>query len=108
MTVVLTPIDGSERALRAAPWAAMLAGSGGTVILLAVRPAKPAYAEGLLTLVGDGDEGVAQIEAAWSEVAAADLDEAARTVTDTGVTVERLVAAGEPDEMIVAAATQRG
>ena len=31
MTVVLAPVDGSTRALRAVPWAAKLAGSRGTV-----------------------------------------------------------------------------
>jgi nucleotide-binding universal stress UspA family protein len=108
MSVVLTPIDGSERALRAVPWAAMLAGAGGTVMLFRVVPAKPAFAAGWVALVGDGDEGVAQIEAAWDEVAAADLDEAAQSIADAGVTVERLMAAGEPDEAIVAAAAQPG
>jgi nucleotide-binding universal stress UspA family protein len=108
MSVVLTPIDGSERALRAVPWAAMLAGPDGTVVLLRVVPAKPAYAEGLLALVGEGEEGVQRTEAAWEETAAADLDEAARALQGTGVTVERMVAAAEPDEAIVAAAAQRG
>jgi nucleotide-binding universal stress UspA family protein len=108
MTVVLTPVDGSERALRAIPWAVKLAGSGGTIVLLRVIPEKPEYAESLLALVGGdgGEDGVKRIEAAWQTVTAADLDEAAR-VAGSGITVERVVAAGEPDEQIVAAAAQR-
>ena len=39
MTVVLTPIDGSPRALHAVPWSETLAGPGGTVVLLRVMPA---------------------------------------------------------------------
>ena len=48
MTVVLAPVDGSIRALRAVPWAAKLAGPDGTVVLLRVVPPQPAYAETLL------------------------------------------------------------
>jgi nucleotide-binding universal stress UspA family protein len=107
MSVVLTPIDGSERALRAVPWAAMLAGSGGTVVLLRVIPPKPAYAEGLLALLGEGEDGVAQTEAAWTEVAQADIDEAAQALKGTGVTIERLIGAAEPEDAIVAGATER-
>ena len=106
MAVVLAPIDGSELALRAMPWAAKLAGPGGAVVLLRVVPPQPAYAESLLALAGQGEEGVARIQAAWDATANADLDEAANALTDTGVTVEREVAAGEADEEISAAAAR--
>jgi nucleotide-binding universal stress UspA family protein len=108
MAVVLAPVDGSERALRTVPWAAKLADSGGTVVLLRVIPPQPAYAEPLLRLAGGGEESVNRIEDAWQATAQADLAAAAETVTEPGVAVERMVAAGEPDEEIVAAANRRG
>jgi nucleotide-binding universal stress UspA family protein len=86
MTVVLVPIDGSDRALRAVPWAAKLVGPDGKILLLRVVPA--------------------QTDAALAE-ANGGLDEAAR-FAGPGVAVERLVASGEPDAEIVATAAGRG
>ena len=62
MTVVLAPVDGSTRALRAVPWAEKFAGPDGTVVLLRVVPPQPDYAESLFSLVGaegqrPGDSG---------------------------------------------------
>src|SRR5687767_11887307 len=107
MTVVLTPVDGSTRALRAVPWAAKLAGADGTVVLLRVVPAQPAYAETLFSLVG-AEATVQDIQDAWTRTAKADLDEAAALLSGSAVTVEQIVAEGEPDEEIVAAAARRG
>ena len=107
MTVILAPVDGSVRALRAVPWAAKLAGADGTVVLLRVVPAQPDYAESLFGLVG-AEDAIQGIEDAWSRTATADMDEAAEVIAGFGVTVEKMVAAGEPDEEIVAAAEQRG
>lgn len=108
MAVVLTPIDGSARALRAVPWAAKLAGPGGTVVFARAVPPRPAYAEALLTLAGSGDEGVERIQSEWEKIAEADIDEAAGLIADPGVAVERQIAEGEPEEMIVAAADRSG
>jgi nucleotide-binding universal stress UspA family protein len=91
MPTVLAPIDGSDLALRAVPWAAALAGAGGTVVLLRVVPGEPTKAN----------------DAATAE-ANAELDAAAAAMADTGATVERLVMSGEPDAEIVAAAERRG
>jgi nucleotide-binding universal stress UspA family protein len=56
-----------------------------------------------------GDEVAARgIQDAWTSAAAAELDEAAQTLAGTGVNVERVVAAGEPDEEIVSAAAHHG
>ena len=107
MTVVLAPVDGSTRALRAVPWAEKLAGPDGTVILLRVVPAQPDYAESLFSLVG-AEDTVQDIQDAWTRTAKADLDEAAALLSGSEVTVEQMVAEGEPDEAIVAAAAQRG
>jgi nucleotide-binding universal stress UspA family protein len=90
------------------PWAALLAGRGGTIVLLRVNPAKPTYAETLLALAGGGDDSVQRIEEAWNQVATTDLDEAAQAVADAGVTIERVIAEGEPDEWIVDTAANRG
>jgi nucleotide-binding universal stress UspA family protein len=108
MTVVLTPIDGSARALHAVPWAAKLAGSRGTVILFRVIPPEPDYAEALFAFAGPGEAGVQRIRDEWQRVAQADFDEAASLIAGSGVKVERMVAEGEPDEEIVAAADERG
>ena len=107
MTVVLAPVDGSARALRAVPWAAKLAGPDGTVVLLRVVPAQPDYAESLFGLVG-AEDAIQGIQDAWSRTASADMDEAAEVIAGSGVTVEQLAAAGEPDEEIVATAERRG
>lgn len=90
MAVVLAPIDGSDIALRAVPWAAKLAGPRGTVVLLRVVP-------------GPADDAR---DAATAE-ANAELDAAAATIADSGVTIERTVRGGEPDEEIVDAARHR-
>jgi nucleotide-binding universal stress UspA family protein len=103
MTVVLAPVDGSTRALRAVPWAAKLAGPSGTVVLLRVIPPQPAYAETLFSLVG-AEDTVQEIQDAWSRIAEADMDEAAALLSGSDVKVERIVVEGEPDEEIVAAA----
>ena len=107
MTVVLAPVDGSARALRAVPWAAKLAGPDGTVVLLRVVPAQPNYAESLFGLVG-AEDAIQGIQDAWSRTAMADMDEAAAVIAGSGVTVEQMAADGEPDEEIVAAAERRG
>jgi nucleotide-binding universal stress UspA family protein len=107
MTVVLAPVDGSTRALRAVPWAAKLAGADGTVVLLRVVPAQPEYAETLFSLVG-AEGNVQDIQDAWTRTAKADMDEAAALLSGSAVTVEQMVARGEPDEEIVDAAARRG
>jgi nucleotide-binding universal stress UspA family protein len=107
MTVVLAPIDGSTRALRAVPWAEKLAGPEGTVVLLRVVPAQPDYAESLFSLVG-AEDTVQDIQDAWTRTAKADMNEAAALLSGSKVTVEQIVAEGEPDEEIVTAAGQRG
>ena len=107
MSVVLAPVDGSTRALRAVPWAAKLAGLGGTVVLLRVVPPQPAYAETLFSLVG-AEDTIPEIQDAWVRVANADMDDAAALLSESDVAVEQMVAEGEPDEEIVAAAVRRG
>ncbi|MBW3632508.1 MAG: universal stress protein, partial [Chloroflexi bacterium] len=107
MTVVLVPVDGSVRALRAIPWAAKLAGPDGAVVLLRVVPAQPDYAESLFGLVG-AEDAIQGIQDAWSGTATADMDEAAAVIAESGVAVEQITAAGEPDEEIVAIAERRG
>lgn len=106
MAVVLAPIDGSARALRAVPWAARLAGPDGLVILMRAIPPQPSYAEAMLTLAGRGDEGVERIQNEWAAVANDDLDEAAALIADTGVPVDRQILEGDPEEAIVAAAIE--
>ena len=108
MTVVLTPIDGSARALHAVPWAAKLAGPQGTVLLFRVIPPEPDYAEALFTFAGAGEAGAQRIRDEWQSIAQTDFDEAAALVAGSRVTVDREVVEGEPDEEIVAAADERG
>jgi nucleotide-binding universal stress UspA family protein len=107
MTVVLAPVDGSTRALRAVHWAEKFAGPDGTVVLLRVVPSQPDYAESLFSLAG-AEDSVQQIQDAWTRTAKVDLDEAAALLSGSKVAVEQLVAEGEPDEEIVAAAARRG
>jgi len=106
MAVVLAPIDGSVRALRAVPWAARLAGPDGLVILMRAIPPQPSYAEALLTLAGSGEEGVERIQNEWTTVANDDMDEAAALIAETGVPIDRQILEGDPEEAIVAAAIE--
>lgn len=106
MTVVLAPIDGSARALRAVPWAARLAGSGGSVVLVRAIPPEPEYAEAIFAFAGEQD-AAARIREEWNAVAQADIDEAAQLLGPSGVTVERLVVEREPDVAIANAARER-
>ncbi len=108
MPVILAPIDGSARALRAVPWAARLAGPGGTVVLLRAIPPRPEYAEALLSLTGDGENGVRRVQEEWNALVQEEMDEAEQMIAGSGVTVERLIAEGEPDEVIVAGIAWRG
>ena len=109
MTVVLTPIDGSERALEALPWAAALAGAQGRVVVLRVIPPDRALRESRLALTGIGDESGAQrTHDAWTSAAEADLDKAAAILADSGIAADRVVQMGEPDEEIVAAVARQG
>jgi nucleotide-binding universal stress UspA family protein len=79
------------------------------VILLRVIPPHRTHRESRLALAGIGEEdGAQRIQDAWTSAAEAELDEAANALEVTGVGVERLVAVGEPDEEIVAAAAQHG
>jgi nucleotide-binding universal stress UspA family protein len=61
----------------------------------------------LFSLVSDED-AVQGIQDAWTQVAKSDLDEAAALLSGSGVTVEQMVAEGEPEEEIVATAARRG
>ena len=107
MTIVLAPVDGSARALRAVPWTAKLAGADGIVVLLRVVPAQPDYAESLFRLVG-AEDGIQGIQDAWSRTASADMDDAAAVIAGSGIPVEHMTVAGEPDEEIVTAVERRG
>ena len=109
MTVVLTPIDGSERALAAIPWAAALAGPNGRVVLVRVIPPDRTQRESPLAAAGIGDESGAQRgDDTPTSAAEADLDEAAATLAGSGVPADRVVQIGEPDEEIVAAVARQG
>jgi len=108
MPVILAPIDGSARALRAVPWAARFAGPGGTVVLLRAIPPQPEYAAALLSLTGGGEDGVQRVQDEWNALVQEEMDEAEQMIAGSGVTVERLIAEGEPDEVIVAAIARRG
>jgi nucleotide-binding universal stress UspA family protein len=109
MTAVLTPIDGSQLALAALPWAKTMASPGGRVILLRVVPPLRGLREARLAAAGiRSEEEARRIDAAWSSAAEADLDEAASALTGADVAVERLVAEGEPDEQIVETAARQG
>lgn len=77
---ILVPLDGSDEADAALPWAATLPGE--TVRLLRVEP------------VGEG------------ELPAPDFGPAAATLAETGRTVEQMVVRGDPAEEIVRAAEE--
>jgi nucleotide-binding universal stress UspA family protein len=109
MTTVLVPIDGSERALSPLPWATLLAGSQGKVILLRVIPPHRQERKARLVVAGlGGEDGRQSVQDVWRAAAEAELDEAAQALREAGAEAERLVAVGEPDEEIVSAAAQQG
>lgn len=103
MTVVIAPIDGSELALRAVPWAARLAGPGGTVVLVRAIPAERDFVGTIFPVSPTGDTTSLPPGDAWVATASADIDEAANQIEDASIAVERAIAEGSPEEAIVAA-----
>jgi nucleotide-binding universal stress UspA family protein len=70
-------------------------------------PPEPVYAEAIFSFAGERD-AVDGIRDEWNAVARADIGEAAQLLEPSGITVERLVVEGEPDEVITNAARERG
>jgi nucleotide-binding universal stress UspA family protein len=108
MAVVLAPIDGSPRALRALPWAAKLAGPNGTVVLLRVVPPQPSVSQAMEALAGEGEADLDHLQGAWAATATADLDQARKALEGSTVAIADEAVAGEADEAIVAAAERLG
>jgi len=88
---ILVPLDGSEQARSALPYARALAGAKGTIILLTVVPSS----EELAT-----ENGGEPLQAALNVVA--------EEVRTAGQAVETQVLAGDPAQQIVAAAANGG
>jgi nucleotide-binding universal stress UspA family protein len=103
MTVVIAPIDGSALALRAVPWAARLAGPGGTVVLVRAIPAERDFVGTIFPVSPAGDSTSLSSGDAWVATASADVDDAANQIEDASIAVERAIAEGNPEEAIVAA-----
>src|SRR4051794_37230651 len=89
---LLVPIDGSEQAMAALPYAAALATPGTTITLVGVLPDNA-------EVIGVGGELAASGEPAPGEgayVARDELEQVAAGLRHTGHTVETVVMAGDP------------
>lgn len=101
---VLVPIDTSEVAERAIPWARAVAGDSGKVVLLEVVPVASAVRS-----IGGQVIGTAEtIQAGYQQMAEEQLAAAAEKWFAEGDRVDSVVAAGEPGEQILAVAEKTG
>lgn len=101
---VLVPIDTSEVAERAIPWARAVAGDSGEVVLLEVVPVASAVRS-----IGGQVIGTAEtIQAGYQQMAEEQLAAAAEKWFAEGDRVDSVVAAGEPGEQILAVAEKTG
>jgi nucleotide-binding universal stress UspA family protein len=101
---VLVPIDGSEQAMAALPYAAALATPGTTITLVGVLPdtAEVLGVGGELAASGETEPG----DGAY--LARGELEQVATGLRETGHTVETVVMAGDPAANILEAANGVG
>ncbi|HZR98901.1 MAG TPA: universal stress protein [Chloroflexota bacterium] len=108
--VFIVPLDGSERAEAALPWAALLARTQGLPLVL-LRVVPPAY------LVAPGFDGALpylspetydRLEAAEREAAASYLAAVQARLAADGIAVETVTRTGLPAETILDVADERG
>jgi nucleotide-binding universal stress UspA family protein len=101
---LLVPLDGSEEAKAALPYAAALATPGTEIVLLTVVPAggEVIGAGGELAV---SDDALASVDA---DRARAELDTIAAGLRQTGHTVQTRVGSGEPAATIIATANDLG
>lgn len=101
---ILVPLDGSENAERALPWAKALAGDSVEVVLMAVVP----VANPVRTLSGQVISTEDEIRSKYQEIAEAQLADAKQRWFGDAANVSLTVAEGEPVEQILwTAAEQR-
>jgi nucleotide-binding universal stress UspA family protein len=101
---ILVPIDTSEVAARAIPWAKAIAGGRAEVVLLEVVP----VASAVRSIGGQVIGSAETIQAGYQQMAEDQLASAVAKWFPDGGKVSTTVAAGDPGEQILAAANEQG
>lgn len=101
---ILVPLDGSDEAMAALPYARTLAAPGTELILLSVVPVADEVIAGTGQMLGPAD----RMTASEDEQARAPLEEIAQGLRDAGHTVRVEVTAGDPATRILDIAEERG
>jgi len=104
ITTVLVPLDGSDIAARAIPWAKAVAGSDAEIILLEVTP----VASSVRAFGGQEIGSAATIQEGYRQMAEQQLDEAVSRWFDSDAKVSKAIAAGDPGEQILNVAAEKG
>jgi nucleotide-binding universal stress UspA family protein len=101
---VLVPLDTSEVAERAIPWAKAVAGTSGEVVLLEVIP----VASAVRSIGGQVIGSAETIQAGYQQMAEAQLAAMVAKWFADGGKVSTVVSAGDPGERILAEAQEQG
>lgn len=101
---ILVPIDTSEVAERAIPWARALAGDTAEVVLLEVIPISSA----VRSIGGEVIATAETIQAGYQQMAEAQLAAAVNKWFGEGAKVSTAVSAGDPGDRILAVAEEQG
>ncbi len=101
---VLVPLDTSEVAERAIPWAKAVAGTSGEVVLLEVIP----VASAVRSIGGQVIGSAETIQAGYQQMAEAQLAAMVTKWFADGGAVSTVVSAGDPGERILAEAQEQG
>lgn len=101
---ILVPIDTSEVAERAIPWAGSLAGDSAEVVLLEVIPISSA----VRSIGGEVIATAETIQAGYQQMAEAQLAAAVAKWFGEGAKVSTAVSAGDPGDRILAVAEKQG
>lgn len=100
---ILAPLDGSGTGERAVPWAKAVAAGRSSIVLLQVTPVATSVRSIGGKIIGSAEV----IQAGYRELAEQSLDEARGRWFSDDDPVRTVVTAGEPDEQILAVATEQ-
>lgn len=101
---VLVPLDGSEIAERALPWAKAVVGDDAEIVLLEVIPVASSVRAFRGQVIGEA----ATIQEGYRQIAERQLNEAIARWFDKGDKVSTVIASGDPGEQILATAADKG
>lgn len=104
ITTVLVPLDGSEIAERALPWAKAVAGSGAQIVLMEVTPVATSVRAFGGQVIGEAET----IQEGYRQMAEKQLNDAVDRWFSKDDKVSTVIVSGDPGEQILAVAEDKG